>query len=230
MAKRRDPAPIGQAADQAPAARKATTGPTHDEAERQRLVRERREADGRRRSHELWQASGVPDRHAAGVENRSKAWGAKRDELEAMLGTGFLVALIGGRGSGKTQMAVALIRDRVHARPPVVAQYVRAMDVFLTIREAYRSDGPSERDQINRFVRPGLLVIDEAHVRGETAWEDRMLTHLIDLRYGAGVDTLLVSNETHAEFKASIGPSIYSRLIETGGVIECNWESFRRPR
>src|SRR5437762_872560 len=43
--------------------------------------------------------------------DRNGPWGVKEAELTKILGTGFLVALVGGRGPGKTQMAVELMKS-----------------------------------------------------------------------------------------------------------------------
>ena len=83
---------------------------------------------------------------------------------------------------------------------------------------------------MDRFIHPQLLVIDEAQERGESDWESRMLTHVVDKRYFLQRDTLLISNLKLDEFKASIGTSICSRLIETGGAILADWPSFRGPQ
>jgi len=171
-------------------------------------------------------AAFVPVRHMRCPVNQSAEWDVKFQSVKAILNTGFLVAVLGDRGTGKTQLAVELMRK--FAQDSGLLLYVWAVEIFMAIKEAFHKDGPSERQQIDRFVRPDLLVIDEAHERGETEWENRMFSHLIDRRYAAMKDTLLLSNSTSDEFKASVGPSIYSRLIETGGIIECNWESFRK--
>jgi len=41
-------------------------------------------------------------------------------------------------------------------------------------------------------------------------------------------DTILTCNLGTEELAASLGPSIVSRMEEGGGVIECNWPSFRK--
>lgn len=136
------------------------------------------------------------------------------------------MALIGERGPGKTQMGVALIRD--NSERGKVSHYTTAMEIFLALKASYRSGATeSEAEILKRFTNPTLLVIDEMQERGETAWEDRLLTHLIDKRYGSERDTLLISNLKQEDFMAALGPSIVSRLIETGGVVNCNWPSFR---
>lgn len=183
-------------------------------------------AIGRRRA-DTWRDCGIPARHKQSPGAQPGPWRDTLNRLVELDGSGFLIALLGGRGTGKTQMGVELIARRVNKAERFTCKYVRAMDVFIDVKESYRRDGPNERDVLKRFIGPQLLVIDEAHERGETAWEDRLLTYIVDRRYGDGKDTLLISNSQHAEFRAAIGESIYSRLVETGGVVVCDWPSFR---
>jgi len=55
-----------------------------------------------------------------------------------------------------------------------------------------------------------------------------MLTALIDYRYSQMRDTVIISNLKREAFTASMGASVVSRMIEAGGIIECNWPSFRK--
>jgi DNA replication protein DnaC len=64
--------------------------------------------------------------------------------------------------------------------------------------------------------------------RGETPWEDRLLTHLIDRRYASEKDTLLITNQSKESFIQSIGPSAASRIVEVGGIVTCDWPSYRK--
>lgn len=168
--------------------------------------------------------------------------------VDGLLGTGCIVGLLGHRGSGKTQLAceavrqtcVRLVADRDckmrdgtidRYNPPrevQPARYITALDVFLRIRETFKIGAKEgERSALTEFLEPSLLVIDEIQERGETPWEDRILTYLIDQRYGAMTDTLIVGNLKPSDLVKSLGASIASRIQETGTVIECNWESYR---
>lgn len=184
----------------------------------------------RRRAWDAWEAAGIPKRHGTPFESTHAGWNSKRYELTKKLGHGFLVALLGDRGTGKTQMAADLIREDARTPPHPHPLYVRAIDIFMGIREAYRPKGPTEREQVEEYTTKTLLVIDDAHERGGSDWENRLLGYIIDRRYGDKLDTLLISNQQPDEFKASIGPSIYSRLIETGGIVLCAWPSFRQAQ
>lgn len=186
---------------------------------------------------QAWQRAGKIDMVRSGWNAPRRAletkcdfsgpWGGTFERIKAKLGSGFLIGLIGGRGPGKTQLGVELMRvstESLHS-----ALYVTATEFLMTVKRAYR-DGSSETelDIIKRFRKPSLLVIDETGKRAETDWENRLLFELIDKRYQDMNDTLLISNEAQAQFSEAIGPSLASRMNETGGIIQCNWPSFRK--
>lgn len=153
-------------------------------------------------------------------------WIAKRDTVLSKTGSGYMIALIGGRGVGKTQIAVeAILHNCLYSRP---ALYVTAMDIFLLIRRTFKTDTQCELDAIADFLRPCLLVIDELGERGETEWEDRMLVYIVDHRYRNMTDTILIANLEGEKLTEQLGPSIADRLREDGsGRMTLKWESFR---
>jgi DNA replication protein DnaC len=174
----------------------------------------------------LLQRAGIRERHKQKewCKSLSPDWDKRLEELSALIGSGMLVALIGSRGTGKTLMAVTCIR--LACNRETSSLYTTAMEIFIDLRDANKIGTP-ERVVFQRLQSPKLLVIDEAQERGESKWEDRVLTALIDYRYSQKLDTILISNLKRAEFLQSVGSSVASRMIETGGIFECNWPSFR---
>lgn len=180
---------------------------------------------------------GMEKRHLTRQVRREGPWFQTLEKIRPKVGTGYLIALLGIRGTGKTQMAAELVKCSCQPRPDehvptklnvVPARYMLAIEFFLSLRQTYDKTGDSELDILNRLVRQfGLVIIDEVQERGNTDFEDRMLTLLIDRRYAAMGDTLLLSNLTPEQFALAVGPSIASRLNEAGGIIECDWPSFR---
>lgn len=169
----------------------------------------------------------APERHVARkVIDRSGPWGARESELARMLGKGFLVALVGGRGPGKTQMAVELMKKHTYALK--TAYYDTLTGLFLKIKATFKKDNKeTEGDLVLEMVKPSLLVLDEIGRRSDSDWENRILYELLDRRYRAMKDTLLIANQNKAQFIESIGESLASRMQETGGIMECNWQSYR---
>ena len=108
-----------------------------------------------------------------------------------------------------------------------IARYNKTMDFFKAIKDSYKMPDKTESDIIKDYKKPKLLVLDEIQVRSESAWENNLLTNLIDIRYDYMLNTILIGNLVIDKVRDSVGDSIYSRMEETGGIINCNWESFR---
>lgn len=145
------------------------------------------------------------------------------ERLAGAAGTGFLFAMDGVGGTGKTMIATRLIVR--FAERGMFAIYMRASALFRAVRDSLGQH--SEVETFNDFVRTGLLVIDEAHERGNSAFEDNTLSEIIDARYQRKRDTLLITNYAPGDFAKAIGISVSGRIREAGGRLHCNWESFR---
>jgi len=180
----------------------------------------------------------VPARHLAKYAGTPvPLWDEIVSSLKERIGTGMLHGLVGIRGCGKTQAAIEVGREActrwvergsVGPRPFL---YRKTMDLFLDVRGTFGTAGRSEREVLEAYVSVSVLVMDEVQERGGTEFEDRMLTYVLDRRYDAKRDTLLVSNLTRKEFAKSIGSSIASRLTECGSVVEFDGiESFRTAK
>jgi DNA replication protein DnaC len=168
------------------------------------------------------------------VGNYGPPWGECARKLTRLVDAGAMVALLGTRGPGKTHMACAMIaeacrRSEWASDGPAPALYTKAMAIFLELRACCRSGAAaSELDVLKRYRKLQLLVIDEIQERGETPFEDRILTYLLDERYAARKPTIMVGNLTPNQFAQAMGPSVADRLRETGCVLHCEWDSFRR--
>lgn len=177
----------------------------------------------------MFAASRVPIRHKQTSVDRRPCWFSKFNEIHeiAKSRTDFMLALLGPRGTGKTQAAVELIREA--CRSGRSARYATAMDIFQSIRCGYgKGGGEQEERALREFAQYDLLVIDEIQVRADTAWENNLLTALADERYSALRATVFVGNQKVAEFAAAVGDSITSRIMETGGVFVFDGDSFRK--
>lgn len=172
--------------------------------------------------------TGVPTRYTRSwSQPEASEWQERHAQIVSDLEKGGLVAMIGGRGTGKTRHAAEAIRDIA----PNKSHYITAMGIFLRIRSSYDSRSKeTEQDVVKELSKCRLLVIDEIQERGNTEWEDRLLTHIIDQRYSNMRPTILIANLTKKELAASLGPSIVSRLNETGSVIELTGPSHRTKK
>lgn len=145
---------------------------------------------------------------------------------------GGTVALLGSRGTGKTQAAVEVIRyfcSQSTPERPLSSIYTTAAELFQKIRLAFGPDRRITEDRaIAKFVSPRLLVIDEVQVRRNSDFEEQSLTLILDKRYGARRPTILIANLEPKAFFESVGESIEDRMDEGGGHFVFAWESFRK--
>jgi len=194
--------------------------------------------------HQTRPLIGFPDRHGRELTLYGDEWQAAYEKALKICESGGIAVAYGKRGTGKTQMAREIALNACFSNPcfpakregkwsatyePRPSLYYKAMDIFIELKNSFgRNDQPSEKQIIANLVDAVFLVIDEAHVRGETKYEDDKLTHILDKRYDAMRATMLITNIPRNEFAKQLSPSILSRIEEIGGGIECNWESYRK--
>jgi DNA replication protein DnaC len=174
----------------------------------------------------LFGAACVPNRHSIKTATQHPQWAEKLATAQTLVASGATIALVGTRGSGKTQMAVECIREATSGLKS--ALFTTAMAFFMDVKATFKRDAANdERKVVAGYAMPHLLVVDEIGKRGESEWENNLLFELLNRRYNAIKPTILIDNRTRDEFAAYIGPSLASRISEGGGIIECNWGSFR---
>ncbi len=205
------------------------------------------------RAHTL-RSEVLPRLEAWGFEARFRreitAWNCAEQEATFQVcraklrGVGAVVALIGKRGAGKTTIAAQLAlacawaeRARRDAGGPVTLSsflYRKVTSLVRRLKPLYANFGSTDIEGITRSLDAlcavDVLVIDEMHDLSELAVREAMLIDLIDRRYAALRDTLLISNQTPEEWDAQTPVSIASRIAEHGCVLKCEWASWRERR
>lgn len=167
--------------------------------------------------------SGVPKRHRLTQPTFDGHW---RDTVESVverLGTGFVIILAGKRGTGKTQAAVEAVKRSCASGRRSLYTTLHALERELksTFDDRYRT----EEDVIAKHRKPSLLVIDEAGKAGTSDWLQSVFFDLVDARYGAMKDTIIITNATQSQLSSVIGDSILRRARETGGALYADdWE------
>ena len=148
------------------------------------------------------------------------------DENTALVKTpGAIVALHGPCGTGKTVMASSIARGLT--RLGRSCRYSKAYDFCLALRQDEKA---REKGVMSRFKRPYFLVLDEFHELKRSDFAAYSIDRLVDARFQSGKPTCIISNLRAEEVEPALGPAIVSRMHEAGGVITCEWSSFRELR
>jgi DNA replication protein DnaC len=169
-------------------------------------------------------------------------WGHYRLAL-ATVDSGGIVVMYGTNGTGKTRMACELAKKCVpkdthysvggmgwnsgkKERPAI---YTTAVNLFMEIKDTFRPDSEqSELSLVKKYTDAGLLVLDEFQERGETPFEDRKITSIIDARYQNERPTILISNHSREEFASKLSAAVLDRIRENGVGLHFNWTSYRK--
>lgn len=159
--------------------------------------------------------------------NACAPWKRAMDVIRDKIGTGFTIAIIGTRGAGKTQIGTTMLIEGINKG--LRGKFTTVTRLLMEVKATYsKTSKETEIEVMDRYTRYKLLVIDEVSRRPDKDWNDLLLFELLNARYNAQRGTLLISNETREGFTLAIGPSMMDRMNETGGIIECNWPSFRQ--
>lgn len=179
-----------------------------------------------------------PERHVAdlhqhagpALEKAKSLWDSHLSRAACTL------VLHGPRGRGKTGMAVwwAWKRGQGGHSP---GTYCTAYELFARIRRSWHpSSQEAEWDALKPYQRTPYLAIDQLHqCRALTAgddkaavWERMALAELLDYRYREGkTSVLLATLESEDELRQTFDADILDRVKESGGVVNCNWKSYR---
>jgi DNA replication protein DnaC len=175
-------------------------------------------------------SDGWGSKYLAPFQNESESWQRYFDKALQVVANGGSLIIIGNRGSGKTRIAAEISRHGVfpddrHGKFQTSA-YRRASEIFIELRDAAQN-GRDQWKVIQSLSGAGLLVIDEMQERGETEWENRMITTIIDRRYSDNLPTILIANLQPEQMAASVSQSVISRINESGGILLCDCPSFR---
>lgn len=147
---------------------------------------------------------------------------------QASVSDGRSYAFIGGCGTGKTHLAVGMIRALIDAG--FTAKYANVPEAIARVKATYGANRTESEEQvIESFTSPDLLVLDEVGVQFGTETENLVLFRILNRRYEDMKPTVLISNVTMDKLTAFVGERVIDRLSEGGGgILEFTWESARQ--
>ena len=135
------------------------------------------------------------------------------DNLEQFADQGRSLIFLGNVGTGKTHLAVSLLKAFLQKGGSGV--FLSVSDLILDIRDSWGKG--SAREKIELYASADLLVLDEVGVQAGTENERQILFSIINRRYNEVKPTVLISNLNIDAFKDFVGKRIFDRLKENGG-------------
>jgi len=195
-----------------------------------------KEAEQRAWIYKLRAASGVPprykDKRISDIDENPSTQQALRwirrylEVLPERLSVGASGSFCGDCGTGKTLIGCVMVNEIVELAHS--ARYTTAWQMIQDIRKAYTHKDISVSGQIQSFISPRFLVIDEIGVQSGTNDERVLLYQVIDGRYSAMKSTILISNLNSPVEDGFLDARTVDRLRENGGFnLVLSGESYR---
>jgi DNA replication protein DnaC len=132
--------------------------------------------------------------------------------------------IYGGVGTGKTDLAAALLREILLNVDPEAddfghfyiprssAVFVSAPAMFLSIRSIASGNETSELDIVKKYAETRVLILDDLGTEKLSDWVMQTLYVIINKRYENVLQTIITSNFTLQEIKDNFHEGIASRI------------------
>lgn len=142
------------------------------------------------------------------------------------------LVLLGGCGTGKTQLAVNACKIIMQRQPIESCRYTSLFNMFSYLKDRLGRDATTweERQPLIKYTGPQLLVIDDINPSYGSQFEMVTMHQIVDRRYCDQKRHILISNCDEPAFKRLIGEAAFSRLLEDGPVVSLSGPSFRGDR
>ena len=202
----------------------------------------------RGRPAELWRRANLPAGRFDGLTLADLDWSCLQppevaeavrdfaDHLEVWLAEGMGLTLTGDVGTGKTHVAVGLVK--LACGLGIEARFLTMAELLAAIKATYDreraaphrrggGDGPGEADLLDGLAELPLLALDDLGAENPTSWAQDRLYTLINRRYLAQRPTVATTNLSLGALAERLGERTVSRLWGASLVVHLRGGDYR---
>ena len=135
------------------------------------------------------------------------------------------VMLIGGYGTGKTHLAVAILRETAEAGIP--GMFVVVPDLLGKMKASFDAKDGKAGALVETAKSVPLLVLDDLGAENPKPWVVELIYVLINHRYEHMLPTVITTNCNGRELEGMFGRRVVSRLAEMTTPVNIRAEDYR---
>lgn len=153
-------------------------------------------------------------------------WGSTLAKIKNIIGKGFIGAMCGQHGTGKTQFGIELCLYSINNG--ITASYIHCAELKNRYTSQMKPGSVDSAEQIiSDLSYPRFLVLDEFEW-GTNAYFNEQICTIIQIRYDMNKDTFIINNRNALQFQHVTPQIIQSRIKQKGGIIDTiGWRNWR---
>lgn len=132
-------------------------------------------------------------------------------------------------GTGKTHLAIGIIREVMKLNESIVSRFVEVPALLAEIRNGFNT-GIAEASPLKMVEQADLLVLDDLGAEKVTEWVREQLYIVINQRYSDMKPTIITTNDSLEELEANVSQRTVSRIMDMCDGILLTGEDFRKKR
>jgi len=172
----------------------------------------------------------IPLRYHSVLFNQLKDMAETMQYAKDMSHAGHSIVFTGSCGTGKTHLAVCLMR-RIWIKNYNMSQdktplYKSYPDLLTAIKQSWTGNPADEYRWIDRLVNAPVLLLDDLGIGNHTDWSRSIVYQVIDKRYRERLQTIITTNLTLDKLAEVIDDRIASRLSD-GIIIRMEGKDWR---
>lgn len=135
------------------------------------------------------------------------------------------IVMFGSVGTGKTHLAVAIVKKCIDNLVP--ARIMTVNEIVSLVRSTWRGGEKTELQIINELSELSVLAIDEIGATLETETEKNIISQIIDKRYSGMKKTIFITNLSKKGLEDCLGERSIDRIFSESKTLVFDWESKR---
>ena len=149
------------------------------------------------------------------------------DAFPQNFASGTCLIFCGTVGTGKTHLAVGIAKEI--AKMGYQPLFCTVAKAIRSVKETYNYERTeTERQAIDMFIKPDLLILDEVGVQFGSETEKNIIFEIINGRYEDVKPTIIISNLAKDKLQDFFGERAFDRLRQGGGkLVVTDWASYR---
>lgn len=202
-------------------------------AEQEKALREAAIKERMNHPEKILSCMGIDRRHLSCSLDNYDSGDKVKAICKQFLADPFDLVLTGSSGTGKTHIAVAVLRELVRSGKanPETARFIPVPELLREIRASYNTSGEDNAEEtiVSKYADIDFLALDDLGAEKSTEWSIAILYLVIDRRHRELRPTITTTNMSLDEISVKLSPRIASRLA-SGRVVVMSGVDHRTRR